>query len=180
MATANVVSQFYSVYYDYHDGLGDLVMSNRTLKDFSPRSLNKNAASLQEFSSRNRFREDIGTLRSQFRASDEVNKDEPNRYQFRLTRRATVKVSLENEENAGFFDFLGTKRRVQAELLSQGNRLKSTDRLAPEDDEDFRIRLNPGTYTVKVTGRSENDLEYDLEIRLDSGNDDDDDDDDDD
>lgn len=153
------------------------MVSNRPLKDFSVRSINKNSASLQEFNTRNRFRENIGTLRNQFRASDEVNKDEPNRYQFRLTRRATVKVTLENEEGAGFFDFLGTKRRVQAELLSQENELKSTDRLAPGDEEDFRVRLNPGTYTVKVTGRSENDLEYDLEVRLDSGDDDDDDDD---
>lgn len=152
------------------------MVSNRPLKDFSVRSISKNSASLQEFNTRNRFRENIGTLRSQFRASDEVNKDEPNRYQFRLTRRATVKVTLENEEGARFFDFFGTKRRVQAELLSRGNELKSTDRLAPEDEEDFRVRLNPGIYTVKVTGRSENDLEYDLEIALDNGNDDDDDD----
>jgi N-methylhydantoinase B/oxoprolinase/acetone carboxylase alpha subunit len=155
------------------------MVTNRSLKDFSVRSISKNSASLQEFNPRNRFRENIGTLTNRFRASDEVNKDEPNRYQFRLNRRATVKVTLENEENAGFFDFLGTKKRVQAELLSQGNELRSTERLAPEDEEDFRIRLNPGTYTVKVTGRSENDLEYDLEIRLDGGEDDDDDDDDD-
>lgn len=152
-------------------------MSNRSLNDFSVRSINSNSASLQEFNPRNRSRENIGTLRNRFRASGEVNKDEPDTYQFRLARRATVEVSLQNEENAGFFDFLGTKKRVQAKLLSQGNTLKSTDRIAPEDEEDFRIRLNPGTYSVKITGRSKNDLEYDLELSLNGSNDDNDDDD---
>lgn len=156
-------------------------MADRTLKDFSVRALNKSSAFQGQNSTSNRFRENIGTLRNRASFSDEVNKDEPNIYTFRLRRQATVELTLENEENLGFFDVFGTKKRVQAQLQSgSNNTLRSTDRVRPEDEDDFKIRLNAGTYQVRVTGRSENDLEYKLELRTTNGSGDDDDFDDDD
>jgi hypothetical protein len=150
-------------------------MKDRTLKDFSVRTLSKNSAFLQD--SRNRVRDNIGTLRNRFRASGEVNEDESDTYTFRLRRNATVKLTLENEEDLGLFDIFGTKKRVQANLLNNsGNTLRSTDRIRPEGEDDFRIRLTAGTYSVKITGRSEKDVEYDLELKISNSNDDDDDD----
>lgn len=153
--------------------------SRRTLNDFSVRSLSKNAA-FQAGNSRTQQRENLGSLR---RASlfDEVNKDEPDTYEFRLKRRTTLKVELKNQEDLGFFDLFGTKKRVQAILFdSDRDQLRSTDRIVPEDEDDFRIRLNAGTYFVRVTGRSENDLEYRLRLRTGEADDFDDDDSDDD
>lgn len=150
-------------------------MNNRTLKDFSVSTLNKNSAFLQN--GRNRDRENIGTLRNRFRASGEVNEDESDTYTFRLRRNANVKLTLENEEDLGFFDVFGTRKRVQAKLLdNNGDTLRSTDRVRPEDEDDFRIRLKAGTYSIRVTGRSENDVEYDLELTASNRNSDDDDD----
>jgi hypothetical protein len=155
-------------------------MNNRTPKDFSVRALSKNSAFLQD--SRNRITDNIGTLRNRFRASGEVTKERSDTYTFRLRRNATVKLTLENEEDLGFFDVFGTKKRVQAKLLdSSGDTLRSTDRVRPEGEDDFRIRLTAGTYSVKITGRSENEVEYDLKLTTSNRiNDDDDDFDDDD
>ncbi|WNZ21747.1 hypothetical protein HJG54_01935 [Leptolyngbya sp. NK1-12] len=151
-------------------------MKDRTLNDFSARALNRNSALLNT-RTRNRLREDIGTLRNRFRASGEVNKDEFDTYRFQLRQTATIKVSLENEENLGFFDVFGTKKRVQAKLLNgNGSTLRSTDRVRPEGEDDFRIRLRAGTYSIRVTGRSEKDVEYELELARSNRNSDDDDD----
>ena len=154
-------------------------MRDRTLKDFSVRNLHKNSASLQ--ASQNRFKENIGTLKNRASFSDEVNKDEPNTYTFKLNRQTRLEVTLENEESLGFFDVFGTKKRVQAELFNNnGKELKSTDRIRPEDEDDFNISLKPGTYSIKITGRSEKDVEYELKLRTGNNSDDDDDDNDDD
>lgn len=150
-------------------------MRDRTLKDFSVRNLHKNSASLQ--ASQNRFKENIGTLKNRASFSDEVNKDEPNTYTFKLNRQTRLEVTLENEESLGFFDVFGTKKRVQAELFNNnGKELKSTDRIRPEDEDDFNISLKPGTYSIKITGRSEKDVEYELKLRTGNNSDDDDDD----
>lgn len=153
-------------------------MTDRTLKDFSVRTLNKNSTVQGLNSTRNRFKENIGTLRNRASFTDEVNEDEPNVYTFRLRRRTTVEVKLENQENLGFLDLFGTKKRVQAQLQdSSRNTLGSTDRIRPEDDDDFRVRLDAGTYQVRITGRSENDVEYKLQLRTGNSSDDFDDDD---
>jgi hypothetical protein len=152
-------------------------MTKQPLKDFSVRALSQSSA-LQGLNGSNRFRENIGTLGSRASFSDEVNKDEPNIYEFRLRRRATVELTLENEESLGFLDLFGTKKRVQAQLQdSSRNTLRSTERIRPEDEDDFKVRLNPGTYRVRITGRSENDVEYKLKLRLSNSSDFDDDDD---
>lgn len=155
-------------------------MNNRTLKDFSVRTLSNRAlnqgSALQ--AGQTRFREDIGTLRSRASFTDEVTEDEDNTYRFRIRRRIRVEVSLENLEDLNFLDLFGTRKRVQARLLdSSGNTIRSTDRLRPEEDDDFRVRLNPGTYSVRITGRSENEVEYRLRLRTSNSDDFDDDDD---
>lgn len=151
-------------------------MADRTLKDFSARALNKNSAALQGQNGFNRFKEDIGTLKNRASFSDEVNESESNTYKFKLKRQAKLEVELENKEDLGFFDLFGTKKRVQATLLNNsGKTLKSTDRVRPEDDDDFTIRLQPGTYSIKITGRSENDVEYELKLKAGSSSDSDDD-----
>lgn len=145
-------------------------------RKFSVRSLQQKSSALQN-TGKTRFKENLGSLRRSS-LSDEVNKDEPNTYEFRIRNRTTLKVELENDENLSFFDVFGTKKRVQATLFdSDQDKLKATDRIAPEDDDDFKIRLSPGTYSIRVTGRSENDVEYTLKLRTDSSGDFDDDDD---
>ncbi len=142
-------------------------MADRTFRDFSVKSLQKNSA-LQSINGKTRFREDLGSLKRSS-LSDEVNKDEPNTYNFQLKKRTTLKVELENDEDLGFFDIFGTKKRVQATIFdSDQDKLKATDRIAPEDDDDFKIRLSPGTYSIRVTGRSEKDVEYTLKLQTNS------------
>lgn len=149
--------------------------SDRTLNDFTPRTLQKSSA-LQRSNSSFRFRENLGTLRNRASISDEVTVDEANTYEFRLRQRTSLKVSLENQEALGLFDLFGTKKRVQATLLdSSGQQLRRTDRIRPEENDDFRIRLNAGTYSIRVTGRSENELEYRLRLQTNRSNDFDDD-----
>jgi hypothetical protein len=144
-------------------------MINRT-NDFSSVNGLQKASSLQKLNDRgsltgNRFRENLGTLKNRASRSSEVNKDEFNTYRFELKRRVNLEVSIDNREDSGFFDFLGTKKRVQATLFnSGGSKLKATDQVRPDDDDDFSIRLQPGTYSVRVTGRSENDVAYKLEL----------------
>jgi hypothetical protein len=158
-------------------------MKDRTLNDFSARSLSRslnNGSALQN--SKTRFRENLGTLRNRASVTDEVTEDEANTYTFRLNRRTNLNVKLENREDSDFFGgIFGTRRRVQARLLdSSGDVLRSTDRVAPDDDDDFRVRLSAGTYAIRITGRSENEVEYRLNLRTSNNNFDDDNDDDDD
>jgi hypothetical protein len=149
-----------------YERLGDEIMQTRNFNDFSVRALNRNSVLSSNLTrTRNRLREDIGTLRGRFRASGEVNKDEPDIYRFRLRRNTELKVALQNEESLGFFDLFGTRKRVQATLQDRSsNRIRATDRIRPEDEDEFRVRLRPGIYTVRITGRSENDVEYELRL----------------
>ena len=96
--------------------------------------------------------------------------------ELRLNHRVTLKLTLENEEGLGFFDVFGTQERVQATLEnSNRNKIRSTDRVRPEDEDEFKGRLNPGSYLIQITGRSENDVEYELKLKATNQNDDDDD-----
>jgi hypothetical protein len=158
-------------------------MKDRTFNDFSTRALSRslNNSSALQSNGKTRFRENIGTLRNRASFTDEVTEDEPNTYTFRLNRRTTLNVELENREDSDFFDIFGTRRRVQATLRdSDGDTLRSTDRLRPDDDDDFRVRLSAGTYSIRVTGRSEDEVEYRLRLQTSNNGFDDDDDDDDD
>ena len=152
-------------------------MKERTLNDYSIRSLSSftNNGSALQLGGKTRFRENLGTFRGRASLTDEVTKDEANTYVFRLRQRTNLSVNLENRENLEFFDLFGTKKRVQARLFgADGDVLDSTSRIRPEDDDEFRIRLNPGTYSIRITGRSENEVEYQLNLRT-SNNDSDDD-----
>lgn len=151
--------------------LGDVTMKDRTLKDFSVRTLNQNSALQGLRSNRAGDRENLGTLRNRASATNEVNEDEPDIYSFRLNRQATVQVALSNQEDGGFFDLFGTRKRVQATLRNGANKLRATERVRPDREDDFRIRLNPGTYSIRVTGRSEDDVEYELKLRASDRND---------
>ena len=142
-------------------------MKDQKLAAFSLRTMQKNAVAFQGQNRARLTRENLGILKRRASDSGEVTKDEPIRYQFELKRQKNVRVTLENKENLGLFDLFGTKKRVQAKLLdsTRSSVLESTDRLRPGADQDFKLSLKPGTYYIQVTGRSENEVEYELNLK---------------
>jgi hypothetical protein len=141
-------------------------MTTLTLGDFSIRSLSNQTSSLQA-SPVNRKVQDFGVLKKRASSSGEVTVSKSDRYLFTLKRTAKVKVTLLNTSDADRIGLFGdTKARVQAALFDDfDDELNSTSRIKPQEEESFIRRLTAGDYTLKLTGRSKDPIQYTIQLR---------------
>jgi hypothetical protein len=140
------------------------MVSNQTL-DFAVRNLSKSSTSLHEL--RIGKLKDFGTLKKRVSSSGNVTVSSSDEYDFQLKKSTRVEFKLFNKADKSRIGIFGdTKARVQATLFTNsGKKLDYTERLAPQRQETFRSLLTSGEYVLKITGRSDDDIPYSVQLK---------------
>lgn len=114
------------------------------------------------FANRSSNTKNFGTLGSDDveRERGSVGKNSPDYFQFKLTKRRSVSLTVTNAE-------LISKRYIRGEILnSRKSRLKDTDNLkAPLESDKISTKLDSGTYYVRIVTNG-NKIYYNFTLKV--------------